>query len=218
MVRSRRAPPTAPADADAGALASWQDAQGVRWIAVPAPRGIVAMKVVEQDGKLTFAPGWTSREIATPLPPLVINGVLFADVERQPRCAGGALRDRRADRERSLEQRTVDHVHRCAAGCPAARATSTCRARTARSTPSDSRSRSSSRPSGRARDSCPRARPQTGHRRGCPQSCLGRRALGGSIPQRLPVAFWRRRVQNNEPGRTCPTAHSPLLPAALALP
>ena len=42
------APSYGPADADAGALASWLDAQGVRWIAVPAPRGIVAMKVVEQ--------------------------------------------------------------------------------------------------------------------------------------------------------------------------
>jgi outer membrane protein assembly factor BamB len=67
-----------PATFTPGALASWQDAQGVRWIAAPSPRGIVAMKVSEQEGKLAFLPGWTSREIGSPLTPLVINGVLFA--------------------------------------------------------------------------------------------------------------------------------------------
>ena len=63
---------------DAGALSTWQDVQGSRWIAMPAPRGIVAMKIADQDGKPAFAPGWTSRDIASPLPPLVVNGVLFA--------------------------------------------------------------------------------------------------------------------------------------------
>jgi hypothetical protein len=61
-----------------GALASWSDAQGVRWAAASSPKGIAAFKIVEQDGKPTFQAGWTSREIASPLPPLVINGVLFA--------------------------------------------------------------------------------------------------------------------------------------------
>ena len=59
-------------------FASWLDAQGARWIATPTPRGIVTTKVADQDGKLSLLPGWTSREIASPLPPLVINGVLFA--------------------------------------------------------------------------------------------------------------------------------------------
>ena len=48
------------------------------------------MKVVEQDGKLTIAPGWTSREIAAPLTPLVINGVLFA-ARAAPRTAPAVL-------------------------------------------------------------------------------------------------------------------------------
>lgn len=79
-----------PADFKAGALTSWQDVQGVRWIAAPSSRGIVAMKVTEQDGKLAFVPGWTSREIGSPLTPLVINGVLFA-ASSGTRAAPGVL-------------------------------------------------------------------------------------------------------------------------------
>ena len=61
-----------------GALVSWLDAQSTRWIAVPAARGIATFKFVEQDGKVTVQPGWTSRVITSPLTPIVINGVLFA--------------------------------------------------------------------------------------------------------------------------------------------
>jgi outer membrane protein assembly factor BamB len=67
-----------PSAFEPGALASWQDAEGVRWIAAPSSRGIVTMKVTDQNGKLAFVPGWTSREIPAPLPPLVVNGVMFA--------------------------------------------------------------------------------------------------------------------------------------------
>ncbi len=63
---------------DPGALASWEDAQNARWIAVPSARGIVTFKVADDGGKLALQPGWTSRDIASPLPPLVVNGVLFA--------------------------------------------------------------------------------------------------------------------------------------------
>ena len=66
------------ADYDAGSLASWTDAGGVRWVAAAAPRGIVTFKLVDEGGKPAFQPGWTSAEIASPLPPLVVNGVLFA--------------------------------------------------------------------------------------------------------------------------------------------
>ena len=61
-----------------GALASWEDAQNTRWIAVPSARGIVTFKVADDNGKLALQPGWTSRDIASPLAPLVVNGVLFA--------------------------------------------------------------------------------------------------------------------------------------------
>jgi outer membrane protein assembly factor BamB len=79
-----------PAGFAPGALAGWQDAQGVRWIAASSSRGIVTMRVMEQDGKLAFLPGWTSREIAAPLPPVVVNGVMFA-ASGGTRAAPGVL-------------------------------------------------------------------------------------------------------------------------------
>jgi outer membrane protein assembly factor BamB len=62
----------------AAALASWQDAQGTRWVALAVPRGIATFKIAEQDGTLAFRRAWTSRDIATPLAPVVVNGVLFS--------------------------------------------------------------------------------------------------------------------------------------------
>jgi len=62
---------------ETAALSSWLDAQSVRWIAAPTARGIVAFKVLDADGKPSIQPGWTSRDIASPLPPLFVNGVLF---------------------------------------------------------------------------------------------------------------------------------------------
>jgi outer membrane protein assembly factor BamB len=78
-----------------GALASWQDASGARWILAPteaaqaadlgftAANGavtkgaVVAWKIVEQNGAPTLQPGWASRDLASPLPPTIINGVVF---------------------------------------------------------------------------------------------------------------------------------------------
>jgi outer membrane protein assembly factor BamB len=70
--------PAFPADVETGSLASWTDAAGIRWVAASAPRGIVTFKLKEQGGKPAFEAGWTSPDIASPLPPLVVNGVLFA--------------------------------------------------------------------------------------------------------------------------------------------
>jgi outer membrane protein assembly factor BamB len=61
-----------------GALASWQDSTGTRWILVPRTGAVAAYKVTEQGGNLTFENGWVSREINAPLTPMVINGVVFA--------------------------------------------------------------------------------------------------------------------------------------------
>jgi hypothetical protein len=62
---------------DAGALASWEDPSGTRWVLVPGSGAIAAYKVTVQGGKATFQTGWTSPSIASPLPPIVINGFVF---------------------------------------------------------------------------------------------------------------------------------------------
>ncbi len=78
-----------------GALASWQDASGTRWVLAPtvgrqaADAGfkaekspitkgaVVAWKIVEQNGAPTLQPGWVSRDLVSPLTPTIINGVVF---------------------------------------------------------------------------------------------------------------------------------------------
>jgi hypothetical protein len=80
----------------AGALTSWQDAAGIRWIlaasegSAAAQAGfaaangevkngaIAAWKVVDQNGRTVLQPGWLSRDLNTPLTPIVVNGVVFA--------------------------------------------------------------------------------------------------------------------------------------------
>lgn len=77
-----------------GALASWQDRDGTRWILVAhtgaLPAGfkaadgavtkgaILAWKLGEEGGKLALKPGWASRDLVAPLTPTVINGAVIA--------------------------------------------------------------------------------------------------------------------------------------------
>jgi outer membrane protein assembly factor BamB len=72
-------PPALPAaGVVAAALASWADSGGTRWLLAAGRGGLVTWKVVDQNGAPVFQPGWTWRDISAPLPPLVINGVVFA--------------------------------------------------------------------------------------------------------------------------------------------
>jgi outer membrane protein assembly factor BamB len=80
-----------------GALSTWQDAQGTRWLYAPAwgaphsaspkfpatyedaPAGsILAFKVGVKDGKPELIPAWRSRNMSVPEPVLIANGVVFA--------------------------------------------------------------------------------------------------------------------------------------------
>jgi outer membrane protein assembly factor BamB len=69
-----------------GGLSTWQDADGTRWLLVPAlgrngtsPNGsIAAFKVEEQAGKTVLTPAWVSRDMTSPLPPVIASGVVFA--------------------------------------------------------------------------------------------------------------------------------------------
>ena len=69
---------TSNADFAPGALASWQDEDGTRWILVPTSTAVAAFKLVEQGGVPTLQREWTSREMFSPLPPIIINDVVFA--------------------------------------------------------------------------------------------------------------------------------------------
>jgi hypothetical protein len=73
-----RTDPFTDKDAPIGALASWQDFTGMRWVLAPSRTAVVAWKVVDKNGAPGFERGWTSRELVSPLPPVVVNGVVFA--------------------------------------------------------------------------------------------------------------------------------------------
>jgi hypothetical protein len=60
------------------ALASWEDSNHTRWILAPAGNTIVAWKVVDRNGAPALESGWTSPEMTSPLPPMIVNGVIFA--------------------------------------------------------------------------------------------------------------------------------------------
>lgn len=78
------------------ALATWLDADGVRWVlaAAAAAAGsspgfsqtngsvtngaITTWRVADYHGAITLEPGWLSRDMIAPLTPAVINGVVFA--------------------------------------------------------------------------------------------------------------------------------------------
>ncbi len=77
-------------------LASWKDKNGQLWvlasIAGPVQRdvpfantngdtphgSIAAFKVEEREGHPVLTPGWVSRDLRNPAPPVIANGVVFA--------------------------------------------------------------------------------------------------------------------------------------------
>jgi outer membrane protein assembly factor BamB len=85
-----------------GALATFQDVGGRRWILAPvsgslgaeakfpntngaAMKGaIAAWQISEADGNLTLVPGWISHDVAAPSVPMIMNGVVFAVANGAP--------------------------------------------------------------------------------------------------------------------------------------
>jgi hypothetical protein len=70
------------------ALATWEQADGTRWVLVPSASSVVAFKVVEQNGLPALQQGWVSRDMVSPLPPIIINDVVFALSSGEYRGAG----------------------------------------------------------------------------------------------------------------------------------
>ena len=77
-----------------GAMASWEDASGARWVLTPfwgpvhsssgadllrsGDHGaVVAFKVEEKNGKPGLMPVWMSRDMDQAEPPLVANGIVY---------------------------------------------------------------------------------------------------------------------------------------------
>lgn len=99
-------------------LATWED-QGTQWIlataasalaaptragaarpAAAASGSVVAFRLVDRDGTLSLERAWTSRPLASPLAPIVVNGVVFAasSGEYQPTAGSTMTAEARAKR------------------------------------------------------------------------------------------------------------------------
>jgi outer membrane protein assembly factor BamB len=61
------------------ALATWEDEESkARFIVASWGNKIVSFKLVEENGAMTLHQEWMSREMVSPAPPMVVNGVVFA--------------------------------------------------------------------------------------------------------------------------------------------
>ena len=102
--------------ADVTGVATWLDAAGTRWIAAttngavhadtkfPIANGavtkgsIAAFSLVEQNGAPTLQPQWVSRDLASPVTPAVVNGVVFAVASGEFMGSGATTAAQRAQR------------------------------------------------------------------------------------------------------------------------
>lgn len=74
----------------ATALASWTDDEGTPWVLASTDDEIVNWKVVEREGgEPILERGW-SQEIDAPLPPLIVNGVVFTAASGESRDGNSA--------------------------------------------------------------------------------------------------------------------------------
>ena len=63
---------------DETALAVWKDKSGMSWIVVSTGRSIAAWKLAGSANEMSLEQGWESSAMIAPLPPIVVNGVVFA--------------------------------------------------------------------------------------------------------------------------------------------
>ena len=64
-----------------------------------APNGrVVAFKVTDDGGKISLAPAWQSRDLSSPLAPIVVNGLVMAVSSGEYRGAGSLTAAQRAQR------------------------------------------------------------------------------------------------------------------------
>jgi outer membrane protein assembly factor BamB len=91
------------------ALATWQGLEGIRWLlaasGVPpvstagfsqangsvTSGAVAAWRVVDRNGAISLEPGWLSRNLISPLAPMIINGVVFAVSSGEFRPGDGSV-------------------------------------------------------------------------------------------------------------------------------
>jgi outer membrane protein assembly factor BamB len=121
-----RTPQFSSGAADTAGLATWADAAGTRWVAAtstgalhadtkaPVANGaitqgaIIAFTLVEQNGTPTLQPQWVSRDLASPVTPVVVNGVLFAVASGEFSGSGAQAAAQRAQRSTPAVLYAVD--------------------------------------------------------------------------------------------------------------
>jgi outer membrane protein assembly factor BamB len=69
------------------ALATFEQPAGTHWLLVPRSRGIAAFKIVDASGNPALEADWTSRDLAAPTGPIVVNDVVFAAASGRPQGA-----------------------------------------------------------------------------------------------------------------------------------
>jgi outer membrane protein assembly factor BamB len=77
-----------PAEVATGALASWQDREGTRWLLAAGANAVTAWRLADENGALSWRKGWTSRALAAPLTPTIINNVIFITASGEFRGGG----------------------------------------------------------------------------------------------------------------------------------
>ena len=104
---SATAPSSTPPEFGAEALATSEATDGSRFVYAASPARadttfpvtngavingmIAAYKLVDQAGKPTLQPAWSSRDLVSPTPPAIVNGVLFAVSSGEHRSADSQL-------------------------------------------------------------------------------------------------------------------------------
>jgi PQQ-like domain len=68
----------------AESLASWSDGDGTRWVLASTSGAVAAWKVTDQHGTPVLENGWRSRDLLAPLPPIIVNGVVFVVSSGKP--------------------------------------------------------------------------------------------------------------------------------------
>ena len=108
------------------ALATWE-ADGTRWILATAAGGppaalklasngpvvsggVVAFKLSDQGGKVALEPGWASRDMTSPLAPIVVNGMVFATASGEFRSTAPLSAAERAQRSTPAVLYALDGV------------------------------------------------------------------------------------------------------------